>query len=91
MKKITLTEFRMTCSACPSQWEGKTDKGKRVYVRYRFGYLSFSVNNGDESQRVLDYEEIFGKNLGNEFDGLLSTQDLMFLTKHFVTYPKGDK
>ena len=63
MKKVRL---RQTCEACPSQWEGYTDKHESVYIRYRWGYLSVEI----------DDKEIFGKNISNGLDGILSFEEL---------------
>lgn len=41
--KIQITQLAMTCSACPSQWEGTTVGGGSVYIRYRYGWLTASV------------------------------------------------
>jgi hypothetical protein len=49
-----VTELRETCGGCPSQWEGKTEGGQPVYIRYRYGWLSAEVND----------VEIFGEQLG---------------------------
>lgn len=38
-----LTELVQTCTACPAQWEGKTDDGQYVYIRYRWGILRAGV------------------------------------------------
>ncbi len=63
MKKAKLVQ---TCEACPSQWEGYTDENEKVYIRYRWGYLSVEI----------DDKEIFGKKIGVELDGILSFQEL---------------
>ena len=63
MKKAIL---RQTCEACPSQWEGYTDKHEPVYIRFRWGYLFVKI----------DDKEIFGKKLGGEYDGVLSFEQL---------------
>ncbi|GAH18625.1 unnamed protein product [marine sediment metagenome] len=63
MKKA---KIRQTSKGCPSQWEGYTDKHEPVYIRYRWGYLSVGI----------DGKEIIGKNIGDEFDGILSLEEL---------------
>jgi len=63
MKKAIL---RQTCEACPSQWEGYTDNHEPVYIRFRWGYLSVSI----------DDKEIFGKYIGGEYNGTLSFEEL---------------
>lgn len=36
-------KIRMTCIACPTQWEGALDDGRFVYFRYRSGLLTIDV------------------------------------------------
>ena len=60
----------MTCEACPSQWEGITDDGQEVYIRYRWGHLSVRVNGA----------EIFSRQIGDGFDGVLTTTDMLAIT-----------
>jgi len=43
MAGLVLKELKMTCDVCPSQWEGKTEDGKTVYILYRWGCLSAGV------------------------------------------------
>ena len=60
----------MTCLACPSQWEGITDDGESVYIRYRWGHLSVSVSG----------TKIFSRQIGDGLDGVLSTTDMLAIT-----------
>jgi hypothetical protein len=53
---INVSEVVRTCHACPSQWEGTTNEGKRVYARYRWGFLRVDV----------DDETIFAEQIGKE-------------------------
>ena len=53
---IKVKSITNTCSMCPSQWEGITLDGKKVYVRYRWGYLRVEV----------DDNQIYGKQLKND-------------------------
>lgn len=62
MIKAKLTQ---TCSACPSQWEGDTDKNEPVYIRFRWGYLSVEIGN-----------ESFGWQISDGLDGILSFEEL---------------
>ena len=45
---INVASITRTTSACPAQWEGLTDDGKDVYVRYRSGWLSIEVGDVEE-------------------------------------------
>lgn len=61
--------LEQTCTACPSQWEGKMEDGRYVYIRYRWGALSWTV--GEETQ----YRDTMDAN-----DGFMSTDDMLRLT-----------
>ena len=64
---MNITELEQTCFACPSQWEGKTETGKEVYIRYRWGYLSIRV----------DEEEMHVGKLGGGFDGHIEESEML--------------
>lgn len=57
-KPIVVYDVKQTCGACPSSWEGRTEDGREVYARYRWGYLSVRV--GDE--------QVFGEQLKVDTD-----------------------
>lgn len=64
-----------TCSACPSQWDITLDDGRRVYARYRWGWLSFAWK-GNEGYPWSQQQ------LGDRLDGVLDTEDMLpHLTK----------
>ena len=71
---MNVVELAKTCSACPSQWTGRTDDGKWVYVRYRWGWLSVSVGEGDDVYAAVNGDEVFEKQCGEEFDGEMSLE-----------------
>lgn len=60
--EMKITSLMQTCFACPSQWEGKTEKGQYLYIRYRWGYL----------RMTLDGLEIYGEQLGGNMAGVIS-------------------
>lgn len=51
----TIVSLTQTCSACPSQWEGKTANGEEVYVRYRWGHLNVDIDGVTKFSKQLDY------------------------------------
>ena len=69
-RMITVKGLRITCFACPSQWEGITDDDQEVYIRYRWGHLSVRVSG----------TKIFSRQIGNEYDGVLDTTDMLAIT-----------
>jgi hypothetical protein len=71
-----------TCCACPSQWEGRLEDGRMVYVRYRWGYLSVCVSPKPTTD-VMDAvggEEVFGTEHGEGLDGGMDNDEMLKLT-----------
>lgn len=64
-----ITEIEQTCSACPSQWEGKTSSGEYVYIRYRWGEGRIEVN----------YETVFEWSGPDGMGGFISLQEISML------------
>lgn len=84
-----ITDLRMTCSGCPSQWDGIMD-GRKVYVRYRWGYLSIRVGApGDFSEyAAVRGKEIFGRKVGDGFDGFLTEDQLIAATRGTLQFER---
>lgn len=79
-KIINIKYLLKTCMACPAQWEGETKDGKPIYIRYRWGYLSFRL--GEKGQtNVCGYKELFGRQLGDDLDGSLETNKMLKIIK----------
>lgn len=71
-----LTQLRQTCSACPSQWEGRTEDGLDLYVRYRWGQLTWGFGEGMDNA-VDACLGTPGVQLGDALDGELSTHKML--------------
>lgn len=68
-----VVELVNTCHACPSQWDGKLDDNRVLYVRFRYGWFSAD----------LDGHTVFESALGDGLDGHISEQDMKdLLSKH---------
>ena len=63
---IVVTELVQTCPASPSQWEGRTAQGQRVYIRYRWGCGRLDI----------DGQTVYRWDTGDGLDGLLETEAL---------------
>jgi hypothetical protein len=76
---MKVTEITKTCSACPSQWEGKIEDGRMFYARYRWGYLSLELSDKptNDVYEAMDGSVLIGLQLGDEFDGVLSEDELV--------------
>lgn len=73
--KHKVKEFNMTCSVCPSAWEGKLEDGTPFNIRYRWGALTITTNPFTEYGKTI-YEET----IGDQFDGCMSTKVMKHLT-----------
>ena len=65
-----------TCDVCPAQWEGVTDDGEEVYIRYRFGWLLALV--GRECVAELPF--------GGEYGGMLDGADMARLLAPYLDF-----
>jgi hypothetical protein len=91
---ITVTSLIQTCESCPSQWEGRTNDGRYVYVRYRWGYLSIGIGQTFReavSRRTADGQNIgpreFGKSIGDSYDGEMTLEQLKSHTAGEFIWP----
>ena len=69
---MIVSDLVHTCEACPSQWEGRCGD-RRVYVRYRWGWLSVRVSKkgSDDVGDAVRGIEVYGEQLGHDMDGSL--------------------
>lgn len=92
---LVLTELRQTCDACPSQWEGTTDDGRPVYIRFRHGWLSvrLGLKGGDIDSAVRGEEILYMEHGGiGEYydfagDGVMTTEGMAGLVRDVLTIP----
>jgi len=85
---IKVKEIIQTCPACPSQWEGVTDDGRPIYIRYRWGSLSVSIGEkGGDVTSAVRGEVILGKELGEGLDGSLEYSKLREVVKNVIELP----
>jgi hypothetical protein len=88
--KIRVTEITQTCTACPSQWDGHTEDGYTIYVRFRHGYLSVRRSrkeSRDVGEAVMG-DEVFAYN-HPDADGFIDFEELKQITKGVIVWP-GD-
>ena len=88
--KYVVKAVVLTCSACPSQWDGVLDDGRSIYVRYRWGGLSIRVASevGPEGDAV-GGKEIFSGNFGDGLDGVMSYEELKTHTLGVFSWPEA--
>ncbi|MDR6218931.1 hypothetical protein [Deinococcus soli (ex Cha et al. 2016)] len=73
---LTVTHLDQTVLACPSAWEGHTDTGQDIYIRYRHGGLSVSVQG---TQTVWMAH-------GDRYAGVMSTAEMTSLLADVLTF-----
>ncbi len=70
---LLIDELKRTCTACPTQYEGRTPFGNYVYIRYRWGTLTLGTGKTiDEAVR----NTILQKDLNSQLDGFISFKEL---------------
>lgn len=85
---IKCVALRQTCGGCPSQWEGETDDGREIYIRYRWGRLSLSVwPKGDPSKE----EFISEQDIGDPLDGHLDEDRMRARLAEYLEFKDGAK
>src|SRR5262249_44273769 len=80
---VVLRKLSMTCSACPSRWEGETLDGRVLYASYQHGRLTVGVGATLEAAVGVacdDGELLVWQAHGDEHDGVMSTDELLEVT-----------
>lgn len=83
-KVVSLTK---TCGGCPAQWEGLTEDGRAVYVRYRWGILSVGVAV-DVRTAVRESRDVWS-NIDRIFDGEMDTPEMIKRTAGVLCFSEG--
>jgi hypothetical protein len=77
----------MTCQACPSQWEFKTDDGTYLYIRYRHGFFSASLGDTVDDAVSSFGVTVLEKALEDEADGgWMTTAEMEALLEDHVEF-----
>ena len=85
---LRVTNIVQTCGACPSQWEGKVEDGRMIYIRYRHGYLSIeaSIHPSNDVDDAIGEDCILGLQHGDNYDGVMDFEDLVSLSKEVLDF-----
>jgi hypothetical protein len=81
----TITKMIETCGGCPSQWDGWDEDGAYFYFRYRWGYLRVDSHDPDGRPTT-----IFGKEVGDGMDGVMSYEALKFHLEGVLELPETE-
>ena len=79
---IQITKMVETCGGCPSQWDGWTEDEKYYYFRFRWGYLRVDAHDADGRSST-----IYGKQIGDEYDGIMSYAALQEHIREIMNLP----
>ena len=87
---LRVIEATRTCVWCPSQWDGRTDDDRAVYVRYRWGCLRVTVGEpGDRDEFAgVRGRWVYSAEIGDGFDGALSGAELARRTAGVLEWPE---
>jgi len=87
-----VTTFKQTCSACPSQWEGKLADGRWLYVRYRWGNLRVGIGE-DWPTAIMNssHRPIIDEDLGDDLAGVLTTEEMQLHTMLYLDWSHANQ
>jgi hypothetical protein len=85
---FNVTAITQTCWACPSQWEGKLDDGRGVYIRYRWGSLTVQI--GHLPMDLRQWPTVLDKDVGDDLDGLMGWDTMVSETAAVLDFSAVD-
>jgi len=79
-----LEELKRTSYACPSQWEGKDEYGRYVYIRFRHGNFTVGISDNAASA-VTDnmLSPLIAWDSEGEWDGPMHDLDMLHLISEY--------
>ena len=85
---IRVISVHHECIMCPMTLVGKTDNGSTVYARYRWGHLSVRIDpREDPPFGGAEGTWIVSEQIGGEFDGWLTYDQLREVTEGKIEWP----
>lgn len=89
---IKVVSVRRTCLACPSQFEGTTDKGEYVYARYRGGRMRVDVAPDERAWSIAGHNTytVYQESFGDPLDGYITFEELKEHTVGVLKWPESD-
>jgi hypothetical protein len=76
MDRYRVTKIRQTSELCPSQWEGRLEDGRHIYIRYKWGLLEVGIGETFNAAVADRSGQIPGRQLGDRLDGYLTYEAL---------------
>ena len=72
---INVLSCRRTCIACPSQWEGECSDGQHIYIRFRWGSLTWGI--GDTINAAVEASfDCDSVDLSDSMDGYMTNAEM---------------
>lgn len=88
-KPIKVTALQQTCKWVPAQWEGYTEDGRPIYVRYRHGRLCIYLGRkGQTVDEAVRGKELFVRMIGHPLDGVMAYAELKRHTRGLIEWPR---
>ena len=85
---IVVTSLVRTGDRSPSLWEGETNNGRCLYVRYRWGMLMIGI--GESIRDAVEHSgNLLEKQLGHKYDGSLELEQLREATNGLIQWPEN--
>lgn len=85
-ERLIIERLDLTCGACPTQYEGVTNDGNTVYIRYRWGELTVQV--GRDLDDALDRDPVFQwQHPTNDMDGVMLGWELQNRLPDWIVLP----
>jgi hypothetical protein len=96
-EKPIIVKIIKTCDACPTQWEGTTDKGEYVYIRYRCAHLRAGMGKTEsemwkrqKADGTWDVYNMFQEKVGEGFDGWMEYEKMKEHLKDVFVFPETE-
>lgn len=97
MNKPTIVKITRSTEACPAQWDGETNNGEYVYIRYRFGTLRAGMGktesemwNRTKEDGTCDVYNMFQKTIGEHLDGWMEYQTMKNHLSDVFNFPEKE-
>jgi hypothetical protein len=85
---IKISEILNYGGACPFQIDALTNDNRRIYGRYRHGYVRVYISKtGDlTDDAAIDGDLIYRHDTGRPYDGYISLEEFKEKTKHILDW-----
>lgn len=76
----TIQEYKCTCGACPTSYEGTLSDGTPFYFRFRWGHAIIRIYpNSDDKEQI-----IYDEQLSDDLDGVMEEKKVLELINNAI-------